>query len=294
MPSTEHEALVAALLESNPVESDSLSEQRENYRVMMTQIPLPDDVVLESETINSVEIDWIHPKQSRNDTVIIYLHGGGYAIGDSSCYQEVSSRLTQATGASVAIVNYRLAPENPFPAALDDSVAIFSGLLQRGLSPAHIAFVGDSAGGGLVLSTLMKLKQLDKPQPACAICFSPWTDLAQTGASNRDTEIHDPLVNTDVLAEMASMYAGSNTTHPLASPLYGEYEGLPPLQIHVGTREILRDDARRFYHKAKAHGVNIELFEEPGLIHIWPVIAPQAPESITAMARCANFISQHC
>ncbi len=293
MPSQEHETLVALLLEGGVVDAPSLEEQRTNYDAMLGANPILEGAHIEPLNIGHCNADWVTVPASRDDRVILYLHGGGYVIGTNVAYREFASRLAQANRARVCVLNYRLAPENPFPAAVDDAVGAFGWLLEQGIKPSNIVIAGDSAGGGLTLATLLSLRDAGGPQAACGVCFSPWTDLAATGASAQPGAVDDPLVNAEVLSSMTQAYAGEDVLNPLASPLYGDYEGLPPLLLLVGEREVLLDDAIRVADKARNAGVKVEYFQGPGLVHVWPVLAPTAPESTAALTQMADFAEAH-
>ena len=292
MPSQEHEAVVAMLQAAPLTEAPSLEEQRANYDAMLGAQPIGDDVTIETVTIEHVLADMVSVPASAEDRVVLYFHGGGYVIGSNVGYRAFAGRLAQATRSRVCVLNYRLAPEHPFPAALDDATMAYQWLLQQGYAADRIVIAGDSAGGGLTLATLLNLKEIDQPQPACAVPLSPWTDLAGTGATLAPGTVDDPLVSADGLGGMAGFYAADELSNPLASPLYGDYEGLPPLLIQVGSREVLLDDAVRVRDKANAAGVEVTYFEGEGLIHVWPVLAPDAPESVAALDQIGEFISQ--
>lgn len=290
MPSKEHEAVVA-MLEANPIaEVPTLDEQRAAYEEMLGASPIPGDVSVDEFTIKHVNCDWVTAPGSDEYPVILYLHGGGYVIGSNVAYREFGGRLARATGARVCLVNYRLAPENPFPAAVEDATMAYRWLLSQGVPAAKIAIAGDSAGGGLTLATLFALREAGDPLPGCAVTFSPWTDLKGTGASAVPGAVDDPLIGDAILNGMAAYYAGEDLENPLASPLYGDFTKLPPLLIQVGSREVLLDDARRVRDKAQAAGVSVEYFEGDELIHVWPVLAPTAPESAAALDSVAAFV----
>jgi acetyl esterase/lipase len=293
MPSQEHEALVAAMLEGGVIDAPSLEEQRSGYEAMLGANPIADTVSVEELNIAGCNADWVTVPESREDRVILYFHGGGYVIGSNVAYREFAGRLAQANRARVCVLNYRLAPEHPFPAAVDDAVAAFDWLLEQGINASNITVAGDSAGGGLTLATLLSLRDAGGPQAACGVCFSPWVDLEGTGASAQPGAVDDPLINADALSGMTSMYAGEQVRDPLAAPLYGEYRGLPPLFLLVGSREVLRDDAVRVADIARNAGVEVRYFLGEGLIHVWPVLAPSAPESADALAQMAEFTEIH-
>ena len=290
MPSAEHEALVAALAD-NPVQAESIDEQRANYDAMLGAMPLADDVSVEPARIDGLAADWVSVDTSASDRAVLYLHGGGYVIGSNVAYREFGSRMARATGARVLVLHYRLAPENPFPAALDDATRAYQWLLEQGIAANRTLIAGDSAGGGLTLATLVNIREKGLAMPAGGVCLSPWADLAHTGDSTAEGAVDDPLMALEGLEAMASSYAGSDVSNPLVSPLYADLSGLPPLSILAGGRELLRDDARRLVEKARDAGVDVDHFEGDGLIHVWPVLAPTAPESIAALERISAFAS---
>jgi acetyl esterase/lipase len=293
MPSPEHEAVVAMLQAAPLTEAPSLEEQRANYDAMLSATPVGDDVTVEPVTIEHIAADMVSVPSSAADRVILYLHGGGYVIGSNVAYRGFTGRLARATSSRVCVVDYRLAPEHPFPAALDDAVMAYSWLRRQGYAANRIVIAGDSAGGGLTLATLLKLRESGEPLPAGAVTLSPWSDLAGTGATLAPGAVDDPLVQGDAIGGMAGMYAPNDLTNPLASPLYGDYAGLPPLLIQVGGREVLLDDAVRVRDKARAAGVDVTYFEGDGLIHVWPVLAEDAPESEAALNQIGEFVTAH-
>jgi epsilon-lactone hydrolase len=223
---------------------------------------------------------------------VVYFHGGGYLWMTPTTHLPVLVAISRATGARVVGVHYRRAPEYPFPVAIDDAVTAYRWLLDQGNAPETIAFVGDSAGGGLVLAALVALRDQGIELPAAAVCFSPWTDLAVTGPSADSAD--DPVVSGAALRMMARAYlGGSDPTSALASPLYADPTGLPPLQIQVGSRESLLDDARRFADRARQAGVDVTYVEHPGVIHMWIVFGPEIPESTAAFSLLGSFLATH-
>jgi monoterpene epsilon-lactone hydrolase len=295
MPSTEHEALVGALLATPGVtEAPTLAQQRADYDAMLGQAGIPADVQIEPITVAACAADWVSVGDVEGAPVVLYLHGGGYVIGSNVGYREFAGRLARGTGARICVLNYRLAPEHPFPAAVDDGAAAYRWLLEQGIAAKNIVIAGDSAGGGLALATLLSLREAGVELPAAAVCLSPWTDLPGTGESNRPGAVDDPLIADGALEGMRAQYAPDDLTHPLASPHYGDLAGLPPLMIMVGTREKLLDDSRRLVQLARHSGVEVDYFEGEGLIHVWPVVAAAAPESAAAIDRVAAFLQRHC
>lgn len=292
VPSPEHEAMVNMLVEGDLGTAETVEEQRANYEALLGATPIPDDVTIEPIRIEHLHADWVSAPESRPDVAILYLHGGGYMIGSNVGYREFGGRLARATRSRVCLLNYRLAPEHPFPAAVEDAVMAYRWLLSEGHDPARLVVGGDSAGGGLTFAALLVLKEARDPLPACAVTLSPWVDLEGTGESMRPGVVDDPLVVNDVIGAMAGAYAGDDLSNPLASPLHGDLAGLPPVQVHVGSREVLLDDARRICARARDAGVEVELLEETGLIHVWPVLVPTAPESARSLQQMGRFIDR--
>jgi acetyl esterase/lipase len=222
--------------------------------------------------------------------MILYLHGGAYALGSINVHRELLARLARATHMRVLAVDYRLAPEHPYPAALEDTAAAYRWALDAGCAPSRIVVAGDSAGGGLALATLAALRDAGAPLPAGTVCLSPWLDLALTGASIRTKASVDPVLSREALERYAGLYAGEHArTHPLISPLYADLRGLPPLLIQVGTDEILLDDAVRGAEKARAAGVRATLDVVEGMFHVFQMVGV-LPETRRALERIAAFV----
>ncbi len=294
MPSSQHEAIVA-ILKSQP-RSDTpptLEQIRAGFAAMMSAFKPPDDLRSEATDADGVPCEWIRVPESREERVVLYLHGGGYVLGSVATHRDLISRIARAAGARCLAIDYRLAPEHPFPAAPDDCLRAYRWLLASGVAPTRLVIAGDSAGGGLALATLLALRDAGDPLPAAAVCLSPWADLEGTGDSARSGAVDDPLIPVEGLIGMGQLYlAGANARDPRASPLYGDYRGLPPLLIQVGTREVLLDDARRVAERARAAGVNVHLECEEGLIHVWPLFGAGVPESREAVERIGAFVAE--
>ncbi|GJH23294.1 alpha/beta hydrolase [Caballeronia novacaledonica] len=234
--------------------------------------------------------EWLTPPTNPRAT-ILYLHGGGYYFCSPRSHRAITFGLATRSNASVFSLDYRLAPEHRFPAALDDSVAAYRRLLGDGVPAQSIAIAGDSAGGGLALATLLALRDADDPLPAAAVLFSPWTDLTCSGESMRTNDGHDPMYHASVFPLVAAQYLGAaDARNPYASPVFGEFEGLPPLLIQVGDTELLLDDSTRIATKARAAGVRVELEIWRNVPHIFQIWAPFMPEARDALARAAAFI----
>jgi len=212
-------------------------------------------------------------------------------MGSRSTHRELAARIARDAAARVLLLEYRLAPEHPFPAAVDDATAAYRWLRKQGIAASSIAIAGDSAGGGLTLATLLALRDAGDALPACAVCLSPWTDLEGTGASAQPGGADDPMVTVAALRDMGRTYAGDALRNPLAAPLYGSFKGLPPLLVQVGTREILLDDSTRVADKARAAGVTVRLEIEEGAPHVWQAM-PHVPEAIEAVKRIGAFVRE--
>jgi epsilon-lactone hydrolase len=227
---------------------------------------------------------------SQPDRHVLYLHGGGYVTGSPALYRHFTGRIAAATHARVLVLDYRLAPEHPFPAALDDAFAACRWLAGGKADPQRTVVMGDSAGGGLALALLLKLRDNGHDSPAAAVALSPWTDLALSGASLVRNARSDPMLNlVDTRLFADSYLASADPRHPYASPLYGNPAGLPPTLIHVGSDEILRDDAVRMAEKMRAAGCHVEIEVWPRMPHVWHLFAPVLPEANVAIRRIGAF-----
>lgn len=296
MPSPEHEALVAALKSRPsrpaPRSIDEMRSAMASLAGVFEGIPTPPGVAQDPVDAGGVPGFWFRPPEARPTAAILYLHGGGYVMGSVATHRSLIARLALATGVSVLALDYRLAPEHPFPAAIDDVDAAYRWLRAAGLSPERIVFAGDSAGGGLVLGSLVALRDRGVPLPAAAIVLSPLADLELTGGSTR-RGIDDPMVDIAGTRLMAAAYlkGGTNPRDPRASAIHADYRGFPPLLIEVGTREILLDDALRVAERARAAGVDVELVVADGLTHVWP-LHPHLPEARESVERMAGFVGR--
>lgn len=249
---------------------------------------LPSDVHCQPVVRHGISGEWI-AGPSAGPEVILYLHGGAYTLGSVSTHRHWIARLVKAAGVRGLAIDYRLAPEHPFPAALDDTLGFYQWLLEEGVEPGRILLAGDSAGGGLALAALLRLRDAGMPLPAGAVCLSPWTDLALTGASLDTKAAVDPILNRDMLRANAAHYIGDQpATGPLVSPLYADLTGLPPLLIQVGSDEVLLDDSTRLAERAQAVGVDVtlEIWEE--MFHVFPMF-PFLPESRKALESILRF-----
>ena len=291
MPSRQLEELCKTLASQPPIDGADIEATRAGLEAMVGGFPLLPDTKVEEVEVGANLADWISVPESDGGRVVLYLHGGGYVIGSRRTHRELAARIAAASCARVLVLEYRLAPEAPFPAAVDDATAAFGWLRSEGIDAGSIAIAGDSAGGGLTLATLLALRDAGDSLPGCAICLSPWTDLEGTGASARPGAVDDPMVDVAGLRAMGRLYAADAIRNPLAAPLHGDFAGLPPLLIQVGTREILLDDATRVAERARGQGVEVTLEIEDGAPHVWQVF-PGIPESTAAVERIGAFVRE--
>jgi monoterpene epsilon-lactone hydrolase len=294
MASNELQAILDTLKSSPKIGDLSIEEQSAQMEVGLTQFKVPTDVRCEPVNAGGVPAEWITTPGVNTERVIYYLHGGGYAYGSINTHREMVSRLSRAASARVLIIDYRLAPENPFPAALDDSTAAYRWLLSVGVNPTRLVIAGESAGGGLTVATLVALRDAGEPLPAAGICLSPWVDLECLGESMVTKGEIDPMATREGTLMLAKAYLrDTDPRTPLASPLYADLTGLPPLLIQVGTAEILFDDATRLANRARAAGVDVILEPWEDMIHMWHFFAAILPEGQQAIDRIGEFIRQH-
>jgi epsilon-lactone hydrolase len=296
MPSAQHELMVEQIIATGQRTPEARPTNEMLAAVRATEVAtpasVPDDVALIDAPIGGVPCLTVSPRDSASIGTIVFVHGGGYIWMRAHTHLEVAAALVRASGCRVVSVDYRRAPEHPYPAPVDDLVAVYLALLEEGEPPSGLAFAGDSAGGGLVVAGLVALRDADTPMPAAVVSISPWTDLAVTGASADAAD--DPIVSGTALRMMADVYlAGADPRSPTASPLYADLRGLPPLLVQVGTRESLLDDARRLVDRARDAGVDVTLHEFADVVHMWLVIGPDIPESRQAFAEVGTFIRSH-
>ena len=241
-----------------------------------------------------VPAEWVTPPGEAGGRVLMYLHGGGYQLGSPATARHLVALLSAAAQAQAFSVDYRLAPEHPFPAAVEDAVAAYRWLLAAGHDPTSVAIAGDSAGGGLVLATLVALRDSGDRLPAAAVAMSPWTDLALTGESLRTRAGVEVMVKPAGMPETAALYlAGADPRHPYASPLYADLHGLPPLLIQVGDAEVILDDSTRFAARARAAGVEVTLEIWDEMPHVFQAFAGLLPEADQAVAQVGRWIREH-
>jgi acetyl esterase/lipase len=272
-----------------------VEENRANFDQLEAMAPLPNDVKIEEVDINGVRAIWISTPEVVEEFVVLYLHGGGYVMGSIKSHKEFGSRISRVSNSRVLLLDYRRAPENPYPAALEDAVATYKWLIDsEGINPKNIIIGGESAGGGLTLATLLKLRDTGITLPTAAIILSPWTDLLMTGESIRTKAKVDPLANASDLFFLSSLYVGKDDPkNPFISPLYADLNGIPPMLIQVGSAEILLNDATRIAEKAKAAGVDVILDIWEDMIHMFQMFAAWGPEGQEATEKIGEFIKKY-
>jgi acetyl esterase/lipase len=291
MPSPQFESLLA-MLRARPVNDDAtVEEQRRHFDLVASLFGPAEDVRFQKVDAGGVMAEWVFPPNAGPCNTMFYLHGGAYTIGSPVTHRGIVSMLARAADARALSVDYRLAPEHPFPAAVDDALAAYRWLLGSGVSPSAVAVAGDSAGGGLALALLLALRDAGGPLPACAVVLSPWTDLAGTGQSLLSRAAADPILSPRLLHRSAGAYLqGADPRHPLASPLYADLCGLPPLLVHAADADIIRDDAVRFARRAEAAGVDVTLKIAPDMVHVWHYFASVIPEGREAIGEVGAFL----
>jgi monoterpene epsilon-lactone hydrolase len=269
----------------------TLPEMRTAFEQMAA--PAQPDIKSEKVSANGVDAEWVSVSGAAADRAVLYLHGGGYVLGSVNTHRDLLGRISRVAQARVLGLNYRLAPEHPFPAAVEDAVAGYRFLLDKGLKPARIAVAGDSAGGGLTLATLVAVRDAKLPLPAAGVCLSPWVDMEAQGESMKTRADRDPIASSDALFMMAQAYlGGKDPKTPLAAPLHADLKGLPPLFIQVGDAEVLLDDSNRVAERARAAGVKVKLEVWPEMIHVWQLFASFLPEGQEAIEGIGKFIHE--
>jgi acetyl esterase/lipase len=287
--------MVLDLLRAQPIPRDQpFAEQRAALESLIRMAARPEDVTFTAVEVGGRPAEWVAAPGADDERALLYLHGGGYCIGSLNTHRLLAADLSRAAALRVLLLDYRLAPEHPFPAAVDDAVAAYRFLLHSGLDRRRLAIAGDSAGGGLTAATLLALRDADLPLPAAAALLSPWLDLTQSGESMDSRAAVDPMVQRASLQRMADAYLnGADGTTALASPLFADLRHLPPLLIHVGTAETLLDDSRRFAARATAAGVDATLEVWDDMVHVWHAFAAVLPEARDANARIGEFLRHH-
>ena len=266
-------------------------ERRAQSEKCAAGFPLPPGVRVEQGVLGNVPVEWVHPEKASSSRVFFHLHGGGYVLGNPASSRPFTTEFALKARCHVVSVDYRLAPEHPFPAAVTDALVAYSGLLALGQRPETIAIGGESAGGGLAVATLIAARNARLAMPAALVAISPWTDMECSAPSMGALAHADPLLNARSLKEMAEAYIQSGDARaPTASPAHADLHGLPPMLIHVGSDEVLLDDAKALERRARASGNDATLEIWPGMIHVWHMFHPMLPEGGEAIAGLAQFV----
>jgi epsilon-lactone hydrolase len=291
-------AEIRKAIAQNPPTAGSFEDRRARWEPLFHKIcPIPAGTAVASIAAGGPRGEWVTAAgvSKTEPRVLFYIHGGGFTAGSAAAYRGLSSHLSAATGCRVLAVDYRWAPEEPFPAALDDCVAGYRWLVTAGrAAPREVVLVGDSAGGNLVAAMLLALKQGGDALPAAGVCLSPIFDLALTGDSVMTRAERDPMILASSLQKCSTAYRGnSDPRNPLMSPLYGDLAGLPPLLLQCGSEEMLRDDSVRLAAKAKAAGVEVTFEEWDEMVHVWHLFADRLADGRKALARVGEFVRAH-
>ncbi|NHI94224.1 MAG: alpha/beta hydrolase [Candidatus Lokiarchaeota archaeon] len=295
MVSKELEMIIKFLRKNQILGVDIPVEQARQFLNKLTSMTKPHkDINIEAFNIKSISAEWISAPDAQSDKIILYLHGGGYVTGSIDTHRAFISSLSQKIKCHCLSIDYRLAPENPFPAALDDAITAYRWLIEeKMIHPSNLIIAGESAGGGLTLSTIMKIKKIGLALPSACMVFSPWADLLNTGATLKTKKEEDPFLSPEVLFKFSKMYyANDDPKNPLISPLYGDFKDFPPLLIQVGTSEILLSDSTRVAERAKEAGVDVTIEQYNQMIHAFQLFESFVPEGKEAMNKINNFVQK--
>jgi acetyl esterase/lipase len=290
MPSPENDELIEMMRTMNPLGSGDIQQIRQAME-LAPPYPQPEDIRWEAIEANGVPCEWNIPSDAEPGRRIVYYHGGGYAIGSVQGHRGLCSHVARATRAHVLSVDYRMAPEDPFPAAVEDAVAAYRFVIGQGADPARVALAGDSAGGGLAIAALVALREAGDRLPGAGNGLSPWVDMTLSNASIEAVAPKDPMLSPEILRTFRDAYlAGGDPKSPTASPLFADLSGLPPLLIQAGRAEILIGENEDFVGRAKAAGVDVTFEAWDDMIHVWQTFADMLPEGREAIADIGRFV----
>jgi epsilon-lactone hydrolase len=271
--------------------SPDIAQRRRDFDAMGGAYPTAADVKVEAVTASGVPAEWTTTPDAQSDAAVLFVHGGGYVVGSLLSHRHMVSEIGRAAHARTLALHYRLAPEHPFPAPVEDTIAGYRFLLAQGLRPGRIAIAGDSAGGGLTVAALVAIRDAGLPQPACGWCISPWVDMQAIGGSMTDNAGRDPSVQKDAILEMARYYMGTaDPRSPLAAPLYADLRGIAPLFIQVGSVETLLDDSIRLARRAGLADVPVDLQIWPEMMHVWHIYSAELKAGRGAIEAGGAFI----
>ncbi len=283
-------AAVIEQLKASPL-GGSIDEMRTQFDEMAAEVAA--DVRVETVDAGGVPCELHTPPGADTQRIIMYVHGGGYVLGSLKSHRAMLAEVARASGCQALAVDYRLAPEHIYPAAVDDSICAYLWLLSSGYTADKIVIAGDSAGGGLTVGTLLGLREGKHPLPAAGVCISPWIDLEATGESYQSRKDIDPMVSQELIAPMGQVYiGGGDIKSPTASPIHADLTGLPPLLVQVGSAETLFSDSDTLAKNAKAAGVDVTLEEWDGMIHVWHLFFQQLTDGRKAIARIGEFVKE--
>ncbi|RIK94534.1 MAG: alpha/beta hydrolase [Proteobacteria bacterium] len=291
MASPELQTVIQLLKDLNFGAPGDIASMRRNLEIAASLFQKPADVAYEPVDADGVPAEWTSAPDADATRALVYFHGGAYTSGGIGSHRALCTELSRVAGVRVLNVGYRLAPEDPHPAAVEDALSVTRWLAKQGVAPERTAFGGDSAGGGLALAALVALRDAGEDLPAAAVCLSPWTDLTLSGASFRGLAHVDPMVRPESLTLSRDRYVdAARAASPLASPLFADFTGLPPLLLQVGSAECLLDDSTRVAARAQAAGVDVTLEVWDEMIHVWQAFFPLLPEARDALAQVAAFL----
>ncbi|MBT2757264.1 alpha/beta hydrolase [Mesobacillus foraminis] len=269
----------------------TIEEVRQAFEKFSSVIPVAPDIKVEKVSVEGIPAEWVSAPNADSDMVLLYLHGGAYIMGSCSTHRDLAAKLSRASAAKVLVIDYRLAPEHPYPAALEDAVTAYRWLISSGHSPEQIAVGGDSAGGGLTLSLLLSLREAGDALPSAAVLLSPWTDLEGTGDSMETRADADPRIRPMEARNTPALYLGDlDRRDPFVSPIYADLTGLPPMLVHVGDDEILLDDSVRLVERAREAGVDVSFMIYDEMWHVFHQF--DMPEAAEAIAEIGGFVQK--
>jgi len=294
MPRKELQAVIDLLTSRQQASKLTIQDARAGKTIIMRNIGCDTQVDVTSVDANGVLAEWVAAPNANDNCAVLFLHGGAYILGSIESNRELAARISKSTRCRVLNIEYRLAPENPFLAAVEDATDAYRWVLDQGIDPAQIAIAGASAGGGLTVAALVSFRDSGNPMPACAVCISPWVNLECIGETMTSKAGVDPMIQRDGLVGIANIYLnGPDPRTPLALPLHVYLTGLPPTLVLVGTWETLLSDSTRLVEKAESAGVDVTLEQWDEMIHVWPISAPVLPEGQQAIDRIGEFVRQH-
>jgi len=272
-----------------------LEAQRRSTETLLLGLPpspVFKETLFEKVSIGNVPAEWFRREDSEGGPVILYLHGGGFGLGSVETHRDLVARICRTSRANTLSLEYRLAPEHRFPAQVEDATGAYHWLLDQGIDPERLVIAGDSAGGGLTISTLVNLRDLGTPLPAAGVCLSPWVDLEALGATVDENDRYDYICRRALQQYRRRFVADEHVRHPLAAPLYAELHGLPPLLVQAGSAETLLDDSRRIVERARHHGVDVTFRVWEDMIHVWQLFAFMVPQASAAIDEIGTFIRE--